>query len=302
MSDVNHPLNIQEEELDLDEILDGSDIQNAELRDRAEGEIVEEILQGIDAEEKGKKVSDKVNKIISSYAQTSNLERSAEKLKKALLPEGLEFLQQTKVNECVYSLLSNKQKKENAELMKVESAMCKTMGCHAYIMEKIFNLREALPASHSHTVKDLIRDIADCTNFLAFGRRKLNGVRQQMAAAALNPEFRNLADNTTPSEGLLFGNNIADSVKEVESANKLTARLSTAASSHRSYGQASSDSRQHFLGRAQGPPPRRKEPPINCYHQNTRHNNNYRFQRTYGRKRSPRRQRSPSPKRQRVTR
>jgi hypothetical protein len=48
---------------------------------------------------------------------------------------------------------------------------------------------------------------------------------------SLNPEFKNVLTTTTPGNGLLFGDSLNDALKEIDTANKMTARLSNVARS-----------------------------------------------------------------------
>ena len=44
-------------------------------------------------------------------------------------------------------------------------------------------------------------------------------------AGGLNPEYKSVLTSTSPGEGLLFGADVGEALKQTETANKLLARL-----------------------------------------------------------------------------
>ena len=78
------------------------------------GEILDEILQSCDIAVAGPKLPGKVENVAKSFLQQGNepSKSAAEKHKTVLIPEGLEDLNQTRVNERIYQLMSRQAKIE----------------------------------------------------------------------------------------------------------------------------------------------------------------------------------------------
>jgi hypothetical protein len=192
-----------------------------------EGEIFDEILQENRIEEAGPKLPDKVHNLMKVFLGNKEvLKNTPEKLKSVLVPEGAEFLAQSRINNAVYPLLSPSLKRQNSEALKLESAITKSAIIQAEVMQQILEIKKLLPASQAGLVNDSMKQIAKSIEILGFGRIKLNENRRSNIVASLNPGFKRLLTETSPGEGLLFGNSLGDALKEIESANKMTARLS----------------------------------------------------------------------------
>lgn len=276
--------------IDLDAILD-DDSKAGGVEE--EGEILDEIIQENEllTERKGSVLPQKIHTIVSGFMSTPKIHSSTtDKMKNVLVPENANFLSSTKVNDSIYSLIPLRIKRENSEMIKVESAVNKSVIVQAQVMEKILELKQLLPVGQAGIIKTLIKPLADSVEILSFGKCKLNTLRRDAIVKSLNPEFRSLTSSTSPGEGMLFGSSLTDVLKEIETSNKMTARLS--GSIRRSTGQAKHTafhtSSNSFLGRGQAPPAKRKEM-------------NDRFKRTYSHQHQQQyRTRTPSPKRPRM--
>ena len=267
--------------VDVDAILDEGANGTDEL-EIEDGEILDEIIQDneILTEKAGPKLHPKIFTIVSGFMGNATIHSSTtDKLKGVMLPEGADFLKPTKVNDTIYPLLPQRLKRENSDLLKVESALTKSTIIQCQVMEKLLEIRNLLPAGQAGGMKSLIKSLADSIEILSFSRSKLNSVRRDCIVGSLNPQFKTLTTATSPGDGLLFGNDLSDVLKEMESSHKMTTRLSSAQPC--SSGQARQTS---FLGRGQASSNRFKD--------------NNRFRRNQQGWRG--RQRSPSPKRPRT--
>ena len=218
MSDNEAPLDLllgeNEEDQQLDELAE-------------EGEILDEILQETTAAVSGPRLMDKVNKVMKAFMVVSEpLKDTPEKIKSVLVPEGSDFLVQTRVNDAIYPLLSAPLKKENSNSLKLENVITKSSIIQADLMQKMFELKKHLPVSQADLVNNMIRDLAKSVEILGFGRAKLNEARRETIVGSLNSEFKSVLTATSPGDGLLFGSSLNDSLKEIDIANKMTARLS----------------------------------------------------------------------------
>ena len=92
------------------------------------------------------------------------------KMADILIPQGPDFMSKSRVNEAVYPLLSQQQKRDNSELLKVESSLCKAALVQSRLMEKLLELRSLLPTGQAGVVKDLVKDCALSLEIQGFGR------------------------------------------------------------------------------------------------------------------------------------
>ena len=281
---ASNDVSIHEEQVNIDEILhsddnrdnDGDAEGDNEIED---GELIEEILADFNSGNEccGPKLHDKIQKILSCYMKSAKiLPSTLEKLKEVKFPEGCDFLVPTRVNDSIYPLLAMQHKRDNSEMVKVESAITKSTVVQGRVMETLLNMRRHLPPSQSDSVKSLIKDLAASTEILSFGRTKLNSLRRDTVVRSLNPEFRSLISNTSPGDGFLFGGDLSEVLKNIDTNNRLTARLSLPSRKSAdgpTRAKVSSHQPGSFLGRGQAPPFKRKS------------DNNNRYARTYGNKR-----------------
>lgn len=245
-----------------------------------EGEILDDIIQESSPVDFSPPLKDKVNTVLKNFMGGDLvLKGTTDKVKDVLTPQGSEFMDRMRVNDSIYPLLSSQLKKENGELLKVESALCKASIVQARLMEKLLEVRNLLPAGQASVVKGLIRDAATAIEIQGFGRIKLNEWRRENIVKSLNPEFKSVLSTTSPGEGWLFGAGLGDSLKEIESSNKLTARLNYKPS-RRDYKKDQSFLERGQASRGRGRPRFQR----------------YQGQRTYGRRQNGyERKRSPSP-------
>ena len=183
---------------------------------------------------------------------------TTDKMKSVLVPEGSDFLGKSRINDSIYSLLNNNLKRDNSEFLKIESAISKSATVQATVIEKLFELKSLIPAGQASKINDIVKDLAKSIEIQGFGRTKLNSLRRETIVKSLNPEFKALLTTTSPGSGLLFGNELTDTLKEIESSNKISARLSFG--SGRDFSQAKPPARPFssrnsentsFLGRGQ---------------------------------------------------
>lgn len=263
------------------------------LSDREEGELLDSIVQESLPVERGPVLKNKVNTVLQTFMGSNKvLKGTSEKFKNVLVPENSEFLEQTRVNDSIYQLLSHQSKRDNSEFLKVESALCKSAIIQARLMENLLELKKAMPASQTSIVHDMVKQMATSIEIQGFGRTKLNDLRREKIVKSLNPEFKGVISATSPGEGLLFGNDLSDTLKDIDNTNKMAARLSkpvnNGSAAFRTSTQKNHD--DSFLERGQASPTRKRGWRVN----------NNRFRRTYGgrgrREHHTNRRRSPSPK------
>ena len=68
----------------------------------------------------------------------------------------------TKINENIYTLIPNYSKKDNSELLRVESAKTRSAIVQATIINKIMELKEMLPKTQAEAANTIIKSLASC--------------------------------------------------------------------------------------------------------------------------------------------
>lgn len=264
MEESDQPVEVTVPQTEVDELLnDGNN--NLE-----EGEVLDEILQEAVQEACGQKLPDKINKMVQSFTGSFTITKSmTDKLKQVLFPEGADYLKPLRINDAIYNLASSACKKDNTEFLKAESGLVKSVIVQANVISQLLELKAILPATQALSINELIRELAKSTEILGFSRYKLTEIRRESVVKCLNPEFKGMLTTTSPGDGKLFGADLADKLRELESTNKLTARLSA----RQGTGQARpSTSKESFLDRSQAPQARKRDSPAQ-------------YTRTYGGKR-----------------
>ena len=165
------------------------------------------------------------------------------KLKSVPVPENVPDLKSCKSNDCVHKALSMSQKRENSDLMVIESAICKAVVTQGEVMGKLVNLKKNLDSSFTDQFNDIFKSMASSFEFDIFARSRLNDYRRSRVLAGLNSSYAHLGNTTKPGDGLLFGNDIESAIRNVDVTNRLSNKLSVS---------ARDSSSRPFLGRGRG--------------------------------------------------
>jgi hypothetical protein len=161
------------------------------------------------------------------------------KIKSYMIPSNLQQLKSCKTNDCVFKALTPSIKRESGDLLIVEAANCKAITAQGRAMSKLVDLKKELPNDFSEKVNEIFKLMADSIEFNSFSRARVNNFRRDRILANLNSNYNHLKASTKAEHGLLFGENIATAIKDVEVTNRLANKLSNNSASNN----------RHFLAR-----------------------------------------------------
>ena len=105
--------------------------------EKEDGEILDKILQESIPITYGPPLTPVAKNFI---APSHKLGDSSDVWKSTLVPENIQFLDQMRVNGSIYPLLSKKLKKENSNLLEVETSLSESSIIQARVMEKIIEM------------------------------------------------------------------------------------------------------------------------------------------------------------------
>ena len=157
---------------------------------------------------------------------TSQTSAVVDKFKRYPVPANLAKLKSCRTNDSVFKAMTTTSKRCNGDLHLAESALCKSITAQATALQDLANLKNNLPKSVSTQFDNVFRSLADAVEFSVFSRAKVNETRRENILANLNNNYKHLASNTVPENGLLFGDNLETAMRSVETSNRLAQRLS----------------------------------------------------------------------------
>ena len=138
--------------------------------------------------------------------------------------------------------LNPKSKKVNGDLHIVESTICKSLTAQCMAMDKLLELQSVVRKPElAGKFEEVFSPLADSMEFGCLSRARTYEVRRDLVLTSLNDNYKHLSTDTKPEKGLLFGENLEESMRAVETANKLSKKLS-----HKPPQQA------NFLGQLRG--------------------------------------------------
>jgi hypothetical protein len=203
----------------------------------ADDENFLEELANIVADVQGPAVSTPVEKLINThlardfstknraFEDSSQSKLIINKFKDLPVPINLPELRSCKVNDGVFKAMTPSAKRANGDLHSVETAWCKTITSQALALEELASLKELAPKNMKTKFNQVISNLASAVEFSCFGRAKTNDIRRSNILASLNEDYRHLAVETQPGKGLLFGNDLENAMKSVETTNRLAKKL-----------------------------------------------------------------------------
>jgi hypothetical protein len=182
---------------------------------------------------------------------TSQTALVVKKFRNYSVPSNLEKIKSCIVNDSVYKAMTPSSKRANGDLQLVEAAVCKSMTAQAMAMQELAELRKSMPKNLSDGFQSVFRRLADSVEFGAFARAKTNESRRDTTLACLNSNYKPLISNTSPENGLLFGQSLETAIRSVETSNKLSQKLTAPTKSFSKpflggRGRGRGRSRQHY--------------------------------------------------------
>lgn len=156
--------------------------------------------------------------------QSSQSALVIKKIKTYEVPDNLPDLSTNKVNLGVYKALSASAKRDSSAAQVVDTALCKSITAQSRAMEKLVNVKQMAPGV-SKELNEVFKLLSDAMEFNSFAKFRVNESRRSNILANLNTNYAHLSCTTKPSNGLLFGADLEGAMKSVETANRLSQKL-----------------------------------------------------------------------------
>lgn len=169
------------------------------------------------------------------------------KFKKYPTPANVGQTMPCRVNDGVFKAMKPQSKRLNSELHLVEITNCKAINAQIASLEKVLELKSLIKKPELEgKFNEVFTHLANSIEFLCMGRAKTNDIRKEQILGQLNEAYKHLASETRPEMGLLFGDNLEAKMRSVESANRLSKRLSTSATPNSFLGRGSARGRGRY--------------------------------------------------------
>ena len=94
-----------------------------------------------------------------------------------------------------------------------------------------------------------IKGIMDSVALIGAANQDLNTRRRDQIKPDLNTQFRSLCSSQVPVTSLLFGDSLAQTLKDITETSKVGAKVGASSSSYKGKGGQPSSRGKHFLGR-----------------------------------------------------
>lgn len=172
------------------------------------------------------------------------------KFKKYPTPANVSQTMPCRVNDGVFKAMKAQSKKLNSELHLVEITNCKAINAQITSMEKVLELKSLIKKPElEDKFNEVFSHLANSIEFLCLGRAKTNDIRKEQILGQLNDAYKHLASETKPEMGLLFGENLEAKMRSVESANRLSKKLSSSTTTNPFLGRGSTRNRGRYRSR-----------------------------------------------------
>lgn len=208
-------------------------------------DIIAELAKQCRDTQVGKPVSNVLRSMVEEYFQrdfkaksidnsTSNLKRVLKKFEDIQIPSNLvDCLRPVETNEPVAkaAFKDAKIKKLHHEVIKSESCLTKIAANQVKLIDGLLDLKKACKGQKDSsiiTMQDgLIRQAALGLEFMGLEKFNLIQIRKEALMGAINPNYRNLAENSQSSSDKLFGDDLHRRVQDIDTSHKLAKKFDT---------------------------------------------------------------------------
>lgn len=194
----------------------------------------------------GAEFSDPMGKLINHHARDfgqpeDKAVSSKDTSQPALVASNLCQLCLCQANVDVLTAMTPSAKIINEDLHLVEAAICNSLSSQALAFDKLMALKEMVPISCRDKFNDIFDLMENSVELSSFGRARVNESRRNQIHLSIKDNYPQLAHETRPENGLLFGNNLEHAMKSVKSPKGPGKKLSGSAN----------ESSRFFLGQSQ---------------------------------------------------
>ena len=102
-------------------------------------------------------------------------------------------------------------------------------------MQQLSELKKMVPRDFDNQFHEIFITLADSAEFCVFAGAKNNEISRDLVLKGLNCNYCQLANNTTPEDGLFFRSDLEFVMQAVETSNHLSQKLSHSSSSSKSF-------------------------------------------------------------------
>ena len=179
------------------------------------------------AESTGPAINEQLAKVVTQYLERGMDKESFEKLlEKSVRPENCDRLKVVRVNSAIFNNVSKDTKQEDICLQKVQRPLV------AGIINLVTMLDQLLKSSETANM-ELLSVLSKTIGILCTSSHELDIRRRWLFKSEMKEEYKALCSESHPVEGELFGDQLSQSVKDLNETNKVTSKLTK----RKSYGR-----------------------------------------------------------------
>lgn len=157
---------------------------------------------------------------------TSTIGKVIDRMKEYPTPGNLQKeLTPFRANDCTFQSATPLVKKINSEGHMADVAICKSQVINSLLLEGLIDMGSKVTDDGRQQLTNIIKLVGSGVEFLALARDKLNEARRINILSSVNPNYKNIGDNTRPGDGLLFGKDLESAVNTVDTTSKLAKKL-----------------------------------------------------------------------------
>ena len=214
---------------DEDEYCSNEVVQDS---DPCSGDILENMTSDyLNAEETSHKLNDKLSKLIDTLmSQNPNDDIVKTRNKKYLRPANCNNLTVPKMNPEIWNSVPSYSRNHDLAFQKLQQNLVKGVMPIAQVIEKLYSAKDDI-SSDVLDCNDLVKTLVDAVGFAGAANLDIIKKRKELVKHKLAPKFQKLCSGNAFSATTLFGDNLAQEVKEINDMGKLTNDISKPGSS-----------------------------------------------------------------------
>ena len=176
------------------------------------------------SEKTGPEIEDKLSEVVTQYLEKGMDKDSLEKIQEKILrPQNCERLKVVRVNPPIFNNVSKDAKQEDLCLQKVQRPLI------SGITNLVALLNQMLTAAKNKVERTcnatLMTTISQTIGILCDSSHELDLRRRWLFKSEMKEEYKALCSESNPVKGELFGDQLSQSVKDLNKTNKVTFQL-----------------------------------------------------------------------------
>ena len=184
------------------------------------------------SEKTGPEIDDKLSEVVTQYLERGMDRDSLEKIQEKILrPQNCERLKVVRVNPPIFNNVSKDTKQEDLCLQKVQRPLISGITNLVALLNQMLTAAKNKVESPSNAT--LMTTISQTIGILCDSSHELDLRRRWLFKSEMKEEYKALCSESNPVKGELFGDQLSQSVKDLNETNKVTSRLTKKKQSHR---------------------------------------------------------------------